>query len=379
MKIQPFLLERYFVDRELEVPGLKSLSSAGCEPLSQPEILAFATAAQLKLWDNLSLGYTESYGNPELRETIAALYPSMTYKDVIGVEPTEGIFVAMNCLLDAGDHVIAGYPIYQPLYQVADSIGCSVSYWKANPEGWYFDVDELEALIQPNTRLIVINFPHNPTGATLTHQQLTRLVDIARKHGCYVFSDELFRWSEQDVADRLPAVCDLYEKGVTLSGMSKSFALPGLRIGWLATREDGLIDRFSNFKDYTTGCSSAPSEILALIALSAQDQIISRTLKIIGDNLNLLTEFFEEHEDRFRWYRPKTSLVALVELLDGELEQFANDLLCEQKILIAPGSVLDLAELKNGRNYFRLGFGHRDLPGVLDKFRKFLTSYQASC
>jgi len=377
MMIRPFLLERYFVDREATYSGtteLISLSSADCEPLTQHQVLGYASSEQLRSWESLKLGYTDSYGLLKLRETIAKLYASVTTDDVISVEPTEGIFVVMNCLLESGDHVIANYPVYQPLYQVAESIGCGISYWKADPKGWQFDIEQLAALVKPETKLIVLNFPHNPTGTTLSVEQLYQVIELARQHDCYVFSDELFRWSEQDVADRLPAVCDIYEQGVTLSGLSKSFSLAGLRVGWLVTQDRSLIERFSIFKDYTTGCSSAPSELLALIALSARDQIIARTLKIINDNLDLVETFVSDHANTFHWYRPKTSLVTLMEYLGDDLELFANSLLADRGVLLAPGSVLGLDQVDNGHNYFRLGFGYQNLGCGLERLQAFLAA-----
>jgi aspartate/methionine/tyrosine aminotransferase len=375
VQIDPFKLERYFLDNESK--GTLSLSSAICDPLKLKDLLAYAGLDSLETLYELSLGYTDSYGNPDLRKAIAALYGKLIQSDnLIEVLPTEGILVALNCLLEPGDHVISCYPVYEPLYRVARAIPCEVSWWKANPDQWQFDVDELETLIQPgHTKLIIINFPHNPTGAILTHDQLNRVIGLARKHNCRVFSDEIFRWSEQEETDRLPAVCDVYEKGVTLSGMSKTFSLPGVRVGWLATQEKPLVERFSIFKDYTTGCASASSEVFALIALTAKDRIIQRTLQIVGRNLLEFESFFDRHRDKFRWVRPKSSLVTLVELLDeDDPAGFARALLSEQNILIAPGSVLMLDELPNGCNYFRLGFGLglSDLHQALCGFEDFL-------
>lgn len=185
--------------------------------------------------------------------------------------PEEAIFVVMNTLLTAGDHVIAISPAYQSLHEIAHSLGCSLTPWLLTPAKgrWQLDPDQLERLITHQTRLLVINFPHNPTGYLPSRDELDAIVAFSRKHGLYLFADEMYRLLEYDTTARLPAVCDLYEKGISLSGLSKSFALPGLRIGWLAVQEIPLIERWLALKDYTTICNSAPSEILGVIALQA--------------------------------------------------------------------------------------------------------------
>jgi aspartate/methionine/tyrosine aminotransferase len=329
MKIKKFSLERYFLENESD--DTLSLSDAVCDPLKLNELLDLGPSDSLARLYELNLGYTNSYGNRDLRKAIASLYSgTIEVEDLIAVEPTEGILVALNCLLKPGDHVIVGYPVYEPLYRVAAAIPCNISLWQANPGHWQFDVDELEKLFRHNTKLIIINFPHNPTGVNLTHDQLNQVIDLARKHNCTVFSDEIFRWSEQNEVDRLPAVCDVYEKGVTLSGLSKSFSLPGIRVGWLATQDKRLIKKFSIFKDYTTGCASASSEVLALMALAAKDRIIQRTLSIVESNLVILDAFFARHQDRLHWVRPKSSLVTLVELVNDDLDDLAKALLTKK-------------------------------------------------
>jgi len=173
--------------------------------------------------------------------------------------------------------------------------------------------------------MLVINFPHNPTGHTLTRAELDALIGLARKHGLYLFSDEMYRLLEYDPGMRLPAVCDLYEKGISLSGLSKSFALPGLRIGWLATQENALMQSWLAFKDYTTICNSAPGEILAIIALQNKEQIIRRNLDIIQENIASAEQFFARHAQQFAWFGPRAGSVAFPEWLGpGRWNNFAR-------------------------------------------------------
>ena len=194
------------------------------------------------------------------------------------------------------------------------------------------DLDQLEASLTDRTRLLVINFPHNPTGHTLTRAELDSVIGLARKHNLYLFSDEMYRLLEYEPSTRLPAVCDLYEKGLSLSGLSKSFALPGLRLGWLAVQEGGLIERWLAFKDYTTICNSAPGEILGLIALQNKERILHRNLDILRKNLQAARAFFETYAQYFSWRPPRAGSVAFPEWLgEGSVEQFCQEVLEESR------------------------------------------------
>jgi aspartate/methionine/tyrosine aminotransferase len=369
MKISPFKLERYFARYEFSAPFL--LSCSDCEPLSLRELLSFGDEDALDLWANLGLGYTESQGHPLLREEIARLYAHIAPDDVLVVTPEEGIFIAMNVILREGDHVIATFPGYQSLYELAHSLGCEVTRWTPEKRGeWIFDVEDLKTLIQANTRLIVINFPHNPTGALPERNALEHILALARSRNIFVFSDEMYRLLEYDTANRLEPACDLYDGAVSLFGVSKSFALAGLRIGWLVTQNRALLRELAAFKDYTTICSSAPSEILALMALRAQQKIIKRNLDIIRVNLSILDAFFGRHHGLFEWFRPKAGSIAFPSLcLGGGISDFCLDLVDKKGVMLLPADVYDFPG-----NHFRLGFGRRNMPDALDRLEDYLCS-----
>lgn len=364
MPIPPFKLERYFAKYEFSARYL--LSPSDCEPLAMTELLAYASEEHRALWDGLILGYTESQGHPQLLERIRGLYDGIAPEQVIEVVPEEGILIAMRTLLRPGDHVVAMRPAYQSLYQVAESMGCQVSAWTPRP-GWHFHPEDLEALITTNTKLLVVNFPHNPTGALASAQEFSGIVAIAQERDLILFSDEMYRWSEYNPADRLPSACELYDRAVVLSGLSKSFGLPGLRVGWLVTRDEGLMAGFRTYKDYTTICASAPSEILALIALDNREAIVSRNLAIVRENLSGLDAFFIDHADRFAWERPKAGTVAFAEFKgDLPVEMLAEQLVQSRGTMLVPGSIFDYPG-----NHFRLGFGRRDFPAGLAELAAF--------
>jgi aspartate/methionine/tyrosine aminotransferase len=322
------------------------------------------------LWEKLSLGYTESDGHPLLRQAIAGLYERISPEQILVLAPEEAIFIAMHTLLQPGDKVIALFPAYQSLYELGQSIGCEVHLWRfqARADGWELDLDWLERSLDSKTRLLVINFPHNPTGYLPSRAELEAILHLADQHGVTVFSDEMYRLLEWDPARCLPAVCDLYERGISLSGMSKTFSLPGLRIGWLATSQPGLLERWQAFKDYTTICSSAPSEILALIGLRARQAIISRNLEIICSNLAYAAAFFDRHASIFRWLPPQAGSVAFPLWQGaGSVQNFCQRVLETQGVMIVPGSLFDYPG-----EHFRVGLGRRSFPEALERVERAL-------
>lgn len=362
MSIAPFKLERYFDRYEFKVKYL--LSSSDCESLSLTEMLQMASPESLALWQELRLGYTEAPGHPLLRAEVAGIYQNIPADSVVIAAPEEAIFIAMQTILSENEAAIVMFPAYQSLWEVARSMKCNITYWKLQPskERWNLDLNFLERNITGNTRLLVINFPHNPTGYMPSRTDLDDIILLARKHDLYIFSDEMYRFLEYDPALQLPSVCDLYEKGITLSGLSKAFALPGLRIGWLASQDNSWVKKWLEFKDYTTICNSAPSEILGIIALQNKAHIIQRNLSIIRNNLTCADQFFNERRQQFSWLRPRAGSVAFPRWLgDGTVEQLCQRILDQQGVMIVPGSLFDFPG-----NFFRIGLGHRNFPEAIE-------------
>lgn len=369
MKLNPFKLERYFARYEFSSRYL--LSSSDCDGWLQKDLLALADDETRKLWDNLALGYTESLGHPLLRAEIAGLYSGIDPEECLVVTPEEGIFIALNAILERGDQVICTFPGYQSLYEIAAGIGCEVTQWKPEEEhGWRFDPDFLEEQIRPNTKLIIVNFPHNPTGYLPPQEDYQRIIDLARKHDLYLFSDEMYRFLEYNPQVRLPSACERYEKAISLFGMSKTFGLAGARLGWVITRDADLFAKMAAFKDYTTICSSAPSEILSLIALRARQTIIDRHLARLERNLGLLDQFFAEQHERFEWVRPRAGTIAFPRLKGNrDAADFCRKVVAEANIMLLPSTVYDF-----DNRHFRLGFGRENMPKALEKLVTYLKS-----
>jgi aspartate/methionine/tyrosine aminotransferase len=370
MNFPDFALERDFARWEFSVRHL--LCASDVEGYRMDELLALADAECRELWRDLRLGYTESAGHPLLRAEIAATYERVAPDQVLtfaGAE--EAIFVLMQTLLRPGEHAVVTWPAYQSLYEVPRAAGAEVTRLPLEASrGWALDLDALQRALRPTTRLIAVNFPHNPTGALPDRETFGALVEIARYAGCWLLSDEVYRGLEHEPADRLPAAVDVYEFGVSLGVMSKAYALAGLRIGWVAARDAELLRRAAALKDYTTICSSAPSEVLALIALRARETVLARSRGIIAANLTHLDRFFAEHADRFSWVRPRAGCIAFPRLLGDEpIDRFAAGLVERVGVLLLPGSVFDVPG-----NHFRLGFGRTDLPEALAGLERFLAS-----
>ena len=374
MDIKPFHTERFFALYEFTAPYI--LCASDCESLTVDELLGLAGAS----WESLGclrLGYTESQGAPALRERIAETYSRVSADKVIGLgAPEEGIFVTMHALLEPGDEVVVLTPCYDSLVNVAEYLGCRVARWpivEANEHpnghgGWRLDLDTLKGLVTPRTKLVVVNFPHNPTGYLPSHDEWRTIVEIVGRAGAWLFSDEMYRGLEYDPAARLPSGCDAYERAVTLAGLSKTYGLPGLRTGWLALQDTDLRDRISGWKDYTTICASAPSEALAQIALQTDDKLVKRSLAIIRDNLALAEPFFARWRDVFRWNRPIAGSVALVGLRRDCARDFCSRLVAQQGVLLLPSTGLGI-----GDGHVRFGFGRLNFSEGLEQLDRYLT------
>ena len=368
MRIEDFELERFFARYEFAVRHLLCASDVEGWPMA--DLLALADAETAALWHDLRLGYTEAPGHPLLRAEIATLYESITPDEVVvfsGAE--EAIFVTANVVLGPGDHAIVAWPAYQSLHEVARATGADVTLHELRAEdGWAIDPSRLRAQVTPRTRLIVVNVPHNPTGHVPDPATYRAIAGIAADAGATLLSDEVYRFLEHDGVPLVPAGADVGPHAVSVGVMSKSFALAGLRIGWLATHDAGLLDRAIRFKDYTTICASAPAEILSLIALRARDRVLARSRRIVDANLVLLDAFFERRAGQIAWVRPRGGPVGFPELRGGvPIDRFAQDLLEAEGVLVAPASIFGYPG-----NRFRLGFGRSDMPVALAGLEAFM-------
>lgn len=367
MLLPPFKLERYFAKYEFNTEFL--LCSSDCEAMSVADLLALEEGAAEK-FQNTWLGYTESQGSPSLRGEIAKLYSTVQPEDVLVFSgANEAIYLFMLAALKKNDHVIVHTPHYQSLSEVARSIGCETCAWQAREKGgWSLDLDELKSQVQLNTKAIIINTPHNPTGYLMPRADFDALNRFAQENNLLLFSDEVYRESEYDPTERLPAAVDYGPHAISLGVTSKTYGLAGLRIGWVATKNRDLYNKMASLKDYTTICNSAPSEYLAEVALRNRQRLIDRNLGIIKHNLSVVDEFFARHPSLFTWTRPKAGSMGFPKLLQGNVEAFCDDLVKKAGVLLLPGSVYD-----DSHNHFRLGLGRRNLPQAVERLEEYLS------
>lgn len=371
MQLRDFALERYFARWEFAVKF--NLCASDVEPVGLDELLALADAQCRGLWSGLRLGYTESQGHPLLRAEIAKLYSGLVADDVLvfsGAE--EAIFCVVQQLLGPREHAVVTTPAYQSLFEVGRALDADITKVPLRAEdGWRLDVDALRAALRPDTKLLIINVPHNPTGMLPDHATWQAILKMTEERGVRLLVDEVYRGLEYVDPDRLIAGAEAARSGISVGVMSKAYGLAGLRIGWLATRDGEVLARAAAFKDYTTICAAAPSEILAIVGLRAREALVARSREIVAGNLIVAEEFFAKHAALFEWNRPRAGTVAFPRLLRGDVEEFAARLVEEEGVLLLPGSCFDAPG-----QHFRIGLGRRDFAAGLAGLERFTARWR---
>lgn len=362
-----FKLERYFAKHEFTAKYLISCSDS--ESIHLNELLDFEPGSRAEL-ERLWLGYSDSRGIPELRAEIRKLYSSVDDRQILAhtgaQEPILNLFLS---LIGPGDHVITHFPGYQSSYSIPRNLGCEVSLWRAKPdEGWRLDLGELKALLKPNTKLVVLNCPHNPSGYIMPLAEYRELIGILRERGILLLSDEVYRGLEARPEERLPAGVDLYENAISLGVLSKAYGLAGLRVGWIATKNAKVMAALEKQKDYTTICNPIVTEWLAALALRHSGRLLERNRGIVARNEAAFAAFLERHPGRFAWKRPQGGTMAFPWRVDGKsMEPLALKVMERESLMLITGKYFDVDE-----KFFRLGLGRRNFPEVLGLLERHL-------
>jgi aspartate/methionine/tyrosine aminotransferase len=362
---QDLALEAYFA--RWQAAARHHLAASDSETVSLMELLAAATEEDRGRWETLRLTYTDPRGSDWLRATIAAEYETATAGSIrccTGAQ--EGLFTVTQALLAAGDHAIVVTPNYQSAESLPAGI-CTVTGVGLDPaDDWSLDIDRLMAATRPNTKLISINFPNNPTGKILERDRFSALISFCRARGIWLFSDEVYRLIERDQSLRLPTAVDAYERGISLGGLSKPYGLPGLRLGWIACRNEAALRLFDRVRSYLSICNAGPSEVLAQIALKSGDRLLARNRRIAAENLELLTHFFTERDDLFDWHEPDGGVVGFPRYRHVEgVEAFCRRLVSRYGIMLLPASIYRSELSPTPVDRFRIGFGRQDFPAGL--------------
>ena len=317
---------------------------------------------------------------------MARTYAGLTAEGIlVHATPVEAVYTTMRALVEPEDRVVVQMPAYQALRSAAALSGAEVVPWWGDPEaGWAPDVEALgDLLTHPRTRMLVMNAPHNPTGWTVDEGVLEEILSQARSAGVRVFCDEAYRGTEPG-GRSAPSAVERSETAVALGLVSKGMGLPGLRTGWLASRDAAVLERIGTYKDFTSICGPAPSEFLAAVALRHRDRILSETRALLVRNLDLLGTFMNRHAAHFAWTAPAAGPVTFPRLRDperwGGVDAFCRRARDEAGVLLAPGGLFGGLPApppveRAVADSFRVGFGRASFREALEVFDGWLTGH----
>jgi len=383
MPIEPFHLERYFADFEFETPIL--LGASDCETMSVGDLFDLDPSARGR-FEEMRLGYTHSRGDAELRAAVADSYgkevgPEDVLVHAAGVEV---ITTLMLATLGPGDRMLVQMPCYQVLRTAPVMAGAEVDRLATDPrEGWQVTVEAVEEALTPDTRVVALNSPHNPTGRVIPREELRRIAELCGDRGIVLFVDEAYRGTRYEGPVDEFSASELGEHVVTLGLVSKGYGLPGLRLGWLVCRDPSMRAAVERVKDYTTICAPGPSELLATIAIRSRDRILTATRERLRAHLDLLAPLLRARSDLLDWVPPDAGPItfptlheaAVREITGGTMDDraVAERIRTEAGVLVIPGSLFD-APVPG----LRIGFGRANFPDGLARFEAWLDTIESA-
>ncbi|HEL1740117.1 TPA: aminotransferase [Streptococcus suis] len=368
-------LPRFGVEEWLNVhenSAIYDIAGVSISSLTLEELFALSGTNPEDFYKKLQgtkLNYGWIEGSPEFKEAVSKLYEQISPEQILQTNGATGAnLLVLYGLIEPGDHVLSLYPTYQQLYDIPKSLGAEVDLWQIEEEnGWLPDLEKLRQLIRPNTKMICINNANNPTGAVMDRAYLEELAEIADEVGAYILSDEVYRsFSELDV----PSIIDVYDKGIAVNSLSKTYSLPGIRVGWVAANHQ-VTDILRDYRDYTMICAGAFDDLVAQLALASRKEILKRNRRILEENLAILDQWIEE-EPLVSYIRPAVVSTSFVKIaVDMPMEDFCLQLLQEYRVLLVPGNRFE----RDG--YVRLGFAceQETLIKGLEKLSQFLRRF----
>jgi len=355
-----------------------SLSNSFSQPLTHQELIELTLARGdqelVDAFNNHNLEYTPNGGSLDLRQAIADLYgPKIQADNVIVFTGAQAALqTAALALTNPLTHTIVFTPGYQSVQEAPLHAGSQLTRIKLSAEnGWKINLNEVRGAIRENTRYMVINQPHNPTGMLMNHELQTQLKDLANEFGIYLLSDEVYRLLEHNPADRLPAMADLYRRGISCVTLSKPWGGAGITIGWLAFQDLGIKQSIKDAQYFGTVGPSRASELQAIMVLRASDAIIEKNMKIIRHNLQLLQKFIQTYDDLFEWVHPKAGAVGFVKFKGPLTTDELGAQLAAEGISMKPAYCFTDA-VSEENDYFRVGYGEEKMPKSLDALIAFV-------
>lgn len=368
--------------KKLTANTLFSLSNSFAEPLSSDELIELSLKRGdheiVEQYEKHSLRYTPNGGSLDLRIEIAKLYGHGIGPEniIVFTGAQVALQTAALAIMGVGDHAIVFTPGYQSTQEAPLIARGTVTRIELNPEeGWQIDPDKVAAAMKDNTRYMVINEPYNPAGTLMKQEVQRRLVEIAKENEIIILSDEVYRLLEHDEVDRLPAMADIYDRGISAVTVSKPWGGCGITIGWLALQDMELKEHITNMQYFATACPSRASEIQAIMALRASDYLLARNLEIIRKNVALLDAFVEKYNHMFEWVKPKAGAICYIRFKGPLTSAELGEQLAAAGIGIKPAWVFSKPGTPDS-GYFRVGYGESIMPKALESLEKFVEDHK---
>ncbi|EHO49482.1 aminotransferase [Lentilactobacillus kisonensis] len=371
MEIAGFGVEEWL--NKWEKSATYDISQSTISSMTMAEALALDGndgASFYDMLDKQKMNYGWIEGSPAFKREVATLYKHVDPDNVLQTNGATGAnHLALYALIEPGDHVISEYPSYQQLYDIPKSLGADVDYWHIHEDAdWYPDINELKSLIRPNTKMICLNNANNPTGTLLDEAFLKQVVDLAKQVGAYVLVDEVYLPLDDPAA--FTSIVDLYDKGIATNSLSKTYSMPGIRVGWTASNHE-VAELFRKYRDYTMICCGVFNDLLATYILKHRDQVLARNRQLVMNNLNIYKQWVAS-EPRVSVVMPQAVSTSFPKLdIPEDIEAFCVRLLKEQGVLLVPGSRFDVP------GHVRLGYcaDEDTLKEGLKRLSAFLRQY----
>jgi len=370
MKIKPFAVEEWM--NAWEVGAKYNIAETCVDSISMNELFELTGEDKTEFLNRLCarrLSYGDIEGLPEFRKGVCGLYKTLNIENIV---PTHGASGANHhvfySLISPGDRVVSIMPTYQQLYSIPESYGADVQILHLSKENNYLpDLEKLRRLVTPKTKMICINNPNNPTGALMSEQMLREIVEIARSADAWILCDEVYRHLSQEDG-WCPSIVDLYEKGISVSSMSKVFSLAGLRLGWIATHDMSVVKSCLSHRDYNLVSCGVFDEMLAAAALKHRDKLLERSRKIVRENLQILDDWVGS-EPHVNYVKPKAGTTALVYYdLDISSYEFCEEMYKKTGAFVTPGDCFEVP------HSMRIGYayGKQDLIDGLKAISEYI-------
>lgn len=370
MKIKPFAVEEWM--NAWEVGAKYNIAETCVDSISMNDLFELTGEDKTEFLNRLCarrLSYGDIEGLPEFRKGVCGLYKTLNIENIV---PTHGASGANHhvfySLISPGDRVVSIMPTYQQLYSIPESYGADVQILHLSKENNYLpDLEKLRRLVTPETKMICINNPNNPTGALMSEQMLREIVEIARSADAWILCDEVYRHLSQE-DDWCPSIVDLYEKGISVSSMSKAFSLAGLRLGWIATHDMSVVKSCLSHRDYNLVSCGVFDEMLAAAALKHSDKLLERSRKIVRENLQILDDWVGS-EPHVSYVKPQAGTTALVYYdLDISSYEFCEEMYKKTGAFVTPGDCFEVP------HSMRIGYayGKQDLIDGLKAISEYI-------